>query len=123
MDAKAPDVLLLGATWPERALLRAQLIEEGYDVIAIDAWPIPRAYRKPGSSPRALVIDLQGLPNPRATLDEVPLVVPRNRVLVVTALGTLTGEEVRRFGFNVIERPVSIGQVVAATVSILATAV
>src|SRR5262245_30111410 len=33
MDTKPPDVLLLSAEWPERALLRAQLIEEGYEVV------------------------------------------------------------------------------------------
>jgi len=27
-----PDIVLLGAEWPSRALLRAQLIEEGFDV-------------------------------------------------------------------------------------------
>jgi hypothetical protein len=53
MDPKPPDVILLGPEWPERALLRAQLIEDGYDVVAIDAWPIPRLYRRSGMRPRS----------------------------------------------------------------------
>src|SRR5262245_27963580 len=36
-----PDIVLLGAEWPTRALLRAQLAEEGYNVLATDRWPIP----------------------------------------------------------------------------------
>lgn len=32
MTPKPPDVIVLGAKWPERALLRAQLIEEGHEV-------------------------------------------------------------------------------------------
>jgi hypothetical protein len=101
-------------------LLRAQLIEEGLEVLAIDEWPMPRVYRRAGMKPRVLLIDLRGLPNPRETLDEVPFVIPPDRVLVVTALGALTGNEVRRRGFTAIERPVTIGQIVAATVSLVA---
>jgi hypothetical protein len=119
MDPNPPDVIVLGTKWPERALLRAQLIEEGHEVVALDAWPIPRLYRRPGMNPRVFVIDLQGLPNPRETLDEVRFVLPPERVLVVTALGSLRAEEVRARGFNVIERPATIGQIVAATAALL----
>jgi hypothetical protein len=120
MDPTPPDVILLGAEWRERVLLRAQLIEEGLEVLAIDEWPMPRVYRRAGMKPRVLLIDLRGLPNPRETLDEVPFVIPPDRVLVVTALGALTANEVRRRGFTAIERPVTIGQIVAATVSLVA---
>lgn len=58
MTPKPPDVIVLGAKWPERALLRAQLIEEGHEVVALDTWPIPRLYRRAGMKPRVLLIDL-----------------------------------------------------------------
>ena len=119
MQPEPPDVIVLGAQWPERALLRAQLIEEGHEVIAVDTWPIPRIHRRPGMKPRVLLIDLHKLPKPRETLDEVRFVLPPERVLVVTALGTLTGEEVRGRGFNVIECPATIGQIVAAIGALL----
>jgi hypothetical protein len=119
MDPKPPDVIVLGAEWPERALLRAQLIEEGHEVVAVDTWPIPRLYRRPGMKPRVLLIDLHKLPNPREMLDEVRFVLPPERVLVVTALGSLTAGEVRARGFHVIERPVSIGQIVSETAALL----
>jgi len=119
MDPKPPDVIVLGTEWPERALLRAQLIEEGHDVVAVDTWPFPRLYRRPDMKPRVLVIDLHELPRPRETLEEVRIVLPPDRVLVVTALGSLTGAEVSALGFTVIERPVTIGQIVAATGALL----
>ena len=58
---KPPDVIVLGPQWPQRALLRAQLIEERYEVVAVDAWPIPRLYRRAGMTPRVLLIDLHEL--------------------------------------------------------------
>src|SRR6266508_3201964 len=122
MDAKPPDVIVLGAEWPERALLRAQLIEEGHEVVALDTWPIPRLYRRPGMRPRVLLIDLHELPNPRETLDEVRFVLPPERVLVVTALGSLAAGDVRARGFHVIERPASIGQIVSETAALLSRA-
>jgi hypothetical protein len=122
MEQKPPDVLVVGSEWPERALLRAQLIEEGLEVVAVDAWPIPRLYRRSGMKPRMLLIDLHELPNPRETLDEVRLVLPPERVLVVTALGTLPPGEVKRFGFNIAERPASIGEIVTTTRTLLSRA-
>jgi hypothetical protein len=119
MDGDPVDVIVLGAKWPERALLRAQLIEEGHQVIALDSWPIPRPYRRPDMTPRVLLIDLYELPKPRETLDEVRFLLPAERVLVVTALGSLTGQQVRELGFNVIERPTTIGKIVAATEALL----
>ncbi len=118
-EQKPPDVVLLCPEWPERALLRAQLIEEGHDVMAIDAWPMPMLYRRPGMTPRVMLIDLHGLPDPRETLDEVRFVLPPERVLVVTALGSLTTDEVRHMGFNVVQRPATIGQIVSVTGALL----
>jgi hypothetical protein len=119
MHPKPLDVVLLGTEWPERALLRAQLIEAGYEVVAIDRWPMPTAFLDPGMKPRVCLIDLHGLPNPRETLDGVRVVMSVERVLVVAALGTLPAEEVRRLGFAVVERPVTIGQIVEATGALL----
>ena len=114
-----PDIVLLGPEWPERALLRAQLLEEGYEVVATDAWPIPRQFLRPGMKPRVLIIDLRGLPAPRETLEEVRGVMPPDRVVVVTALGTVTADEIRRLGFHVVTRPATMQDVVAAAASLL----
>jgi DNA-binding response OmpR family regulator len=119
MERNPPDVLLLGPEWPERALLRAQLIEEGFDVVAIDEWPIPRLYRRPGMKPRVVIIDLQGLPEPRNVLDELRFVIRPDRVLVVTALGTLAVDKIRQLGYHVVTRPTSGREVVAAAAGLL----
>ena len=120
VDTKPPDVLLLSAEWPERALLRAQLIEQGYEVVAIDRWPIPRLFRRPAMKPRVIIIDLRDLAEPRAVLDEVRLILPPDRVVVLMALGTIPEDDVRHLGFNVIDRPATVGDVVAAIGRVLA---
>jgi hypothetical protein len=114
-----PDVVLIGPEWPERALLSAQLIEEGYHVVATDAWPIPRQFLRSGLKPRALIVDLHGLPEPREALDEIRGVIPAERVVVVTALGTISADEVRTLGFRVVSRPVTVGNIVAAVAALL----
>lgn len=106
--------MLIAAAWPERAFIRAQLIEDGYEVVALDAWPMPREYRQPDTLPRVLVIDLNDLPKPQETLDEVRVVLPPERVVVITALGSLPPGDITRRGFHVVPRPATVGQIVAA---------
>jgi hypothetical protein len=118
-SSSRPDVVVLGPEWPARALLRAQLIEEGYDVVATDAWPIPRQYLRSETTPRAFVIDLQGLPDPRGVLDEVRGVIAPSDVVVVTAIGTVEIDDIHRMGFHVVVRPATIGAIVAAVTAIL----
>ena len=118
-EIQPPEIVLLGPEWPERALLRAQLLEEGYDVVATDAWPIPRQYLRSGMKPRVMIVDLHGLPEPREVLEEVGAVIPRDRVLVVTALGTITADEIAHLGFHVVKRPVSVAEIVTAAKALL----
>jgi len=111
--------MLLGAEWPERALLRAQLIEDGYEVVAIDSWPMPRLYRRPEMRPRVMIVELRGLPQPQTTLDEIEIVMPPDRVIVLMALGTLVPDEVRARRFPVIERPTTVGEIAAVAADLL----
>jgi hypothetical protein len=114
-----PDILLLSSEWPERALLRAELIETGFNVVAIDAWPIPHLYRQPGAKPRVVIVDLRGLPEPRSVLEELRLVIPPDRVIVITALGTLAPDTIRQLGHHVVRRPTNVSDVVDAAASLL----
>lgn len=115
----APDIMLLGTQWPERALLRAQLIEEGYEVVAVDEWPIPRLYRTPEMKPRLLVVDLHELPDPGRTLEEVRFLFSPDRVLVVTAWGTVSAAELQHLGFHTITRPVTVGDIVGTAARLM----
>ena len=114
-----PDIVLLGPAWPMRALLRAQLVEDGYAVVATDAWPIPRQYLRAGLTPRLVIIDLHELADPEAVLDEAAVLLRPDRVLVVTALGTLAPDAVRRRGFHVVSRPATVGDIAAAAAALL----
>ena len=70
--------------------------------------------------PRVIIIDLRDLAEPRAVLDEVRLILPPARVVVLMALGTIPEDDVRHLGFNVIDRPATVGDVVAAIGRVLA---
>ena len=111
---------MIGPEWPTRALLRAQLLDEGYEVVATDAWPIPRQFLRSGMKPNLVIVDLHGLPEPARALAELCGLIGPQRVLVVTALGTLTSEQIRRLGVRVVARPASVGDIVAAVTALLA---
>ena len=118
-DEIPPDVALVGPEWPTRTLLRAQLLEERYEVVATDTWPIPTQYLRPGMKPRVVIIDLHGLEEPHTVLAELRVLFKPEAVLVITALGTIASEEIRRLGFRVIARPTSVGEIVAAAAALL----
>lgn len=109
-----PDVVLLAQKWQPRALLRAQLIEEGFRVVAADTWPMARDYLRGASKPRLAIIDLDGLTEVEGILHDVRELMPPARVVVVTALGTMPPEQVERLGFRVVRRPLLIKDVLAA---------
>jgi DNA-binding NtrC family response regulator len=120
VPAFPPDVLLIVPERSIRALLLAQLLEQGYEVKAADLWPVPRRYFQRQSKPRAVVLDLQGLPNPETTLDEIPALAPPAHVVVITALGSISIAELYRRGFQVVTRPAEIKQIAVAVERVLA---
>ena len=121
-EERPPDVVLLSADRRTRAPLRAQLIEDGFEVIGTETWPTMRTHLRPGAKPGIVIVDLQGLPNPGEVLDGLRVLMTPGRVLVLTALGTVPPEEIAQAGFNVLHRPASIEEVVAAARSALAPA-
>src|SRR5207302_8833773 len=66
-----PDVVLLAGDWQPRALIRAQLIEEGFEVVATNTWPMMRRHLRTGSKPRLAILDLKSLPDPEQRLHDV----------------------------------------------------
>src|SRR6266849_5793391 len=107
-----PDIVLLGAEWQPRAMIRAQLIEAGFDVVATNTWPMMRRQLRPGSKPRLAIVDLKGLSNPRDVLNDLRVLMNPKRVLVLTAIGTVPAAEIERLGFRVLSRPIVIKDVV-----------
>jgi len=81
---EAPDIALLAAEWQPRALLRAQLA----------------------------IVDLKGLPNPGQVLSDLRILMKPERVLILTAMGTVAPADVKRQGFRALPRPIAIKSVV-----------
>ena len=113
------DVVLLAADWKTRAPLRAQLIEEGFEVVANDEWKDARQYLRLGTKPSLVVVDLQGLSEADTVLRDLKELMKPDRVLVITAIGTESIESVQGLGFSVAARPVSIGDLVASVRALL----
>ncbi len=107
-----PDVVLLAVEWQPRALLRAQLIEEGFDVVATDTWPMMRRQLRPGQKPQLAFVDLKGLPNPDEVLRDLRVLMKPERVLVLTATGTVSRSAIERLGFRALSRPIIIEDIV-----------
>jgi DNA-binding response OmpR family regulator len=108
----SPDIVLLGVDWRSRALIRAQLIEEGYEVIAVDDWPTARRVLRLSPAIRVAIVDLEGLVDPVSVLREIRLVVDPSRVLVLGGLGTIVPSDIRSLGLHAIFRPFTIRDVV-----------
>ena len=109
-----PDVVLLGAEWKTRALLRAQLIEEGFEVVATSTWTMMRRHLRPGVKPRLAIVDVKGLDEPEQVLRGLAVLMAPDRVLVLTAAATVPTSEISSLGFRVVRRPLTIAAVVSA---------
>jgi len=112
--ARGPDIVLLAAEWQPRALIRAQLIEEGFEVVATSTWPMMRRHLRPGMKPRLALVDLKGLPNPVNLLNDLRVLIKPDHVLVLAALGTMPQSDIKRLGFRTMSRPVTIEDIVEA---------
>jgi nucleoside-diphosphate-sugar epimerase len=110
----APDVVLLSADRLIRAPLRAQLIEDGFEVIGTDTWPAMRRHLRPGERPRLAIVDLHDLPDAGEVLRDVRVLMTPDRVIVLDAPGSIGADAARRLGYRVLRRPVSIGDIVDA---------
>ena len=111
---------MIGPEWPVRALLSAQLIEEGRKVVPVGTWPPPRFYFRAPAKPRAVIVDLHGMPDAQRLISELPALAPPESILVIASLSSVPVEDLRRRGFHVITRPTSIRDVTAAVDRILA---
>jgi DNA-binding response OmpR family regulator len=109
-----PDIVLLAAEWQPRALIRAQLIEEGFEVVAANTWAAMRRQMRPGMKPRLALVDLKGLSDPESVLHDLRILMKPERVLVLTATGTTSPLSIERMGFHALSRPIDVEHVVKA---------
>ena len=73
-----------------------------------------RRHLRVGSKPRLAIVDLQGLPDPSNVLNELRVLMKPDRVLVLTASGTMPAAGIQDLGFRVLSRPMVIKEVVDA---------
>jgi DNA-binding response OmpR family regulator len=106
-----PDIVLLATDWQPRTLIRAQLIEEGFEVAATDSWPMMQRYFGSDPIPQLAIVDLQGLPDPSSVLDDLRGLMKPERVLVLMAMATISKADLERLGFHVLARPFAIEEI------------
>lgn len=112
------DVLLLDAEWPSRALVRAQLLDQGFEVLGTDTWPMARRVLLSGVRPRLAIVNLHGLPDAQNVLNELTALVESSHVLLVTGAGS--AELAGRFPVHVLRRPIPIASIVATAARLIA---
>jgi CheY-like chemotaxis protein len=114
-------ILLAGGDFRPRALILAQLQEEGYDVTAVDTWDEAELLlRKRAVRPDAVVFDVEGEENAEAALTTLARLVAPARTVVLTSSGGVRPADARSHGFNqVLARPYSVGDVVKAVAATL----
>jgi hypothetical protein len=117
-----PDVLLLSNAWPERALIRAQLIEAGFEVVALDSLIDADALvAARGGRPRVTVLQLDSFDAPRRSLERVASRLAPNALIVLTSALGLPAEDIRNVAAPavVLERPFRIQDIVTVVRSTL----
>jgi hypothetical protein len=94
-------------------LLYAQLQEDGYEVLAVSSWEEAELLLLKGAvRATAGVFDLEGEPNPAASLRTLVRMMPPDRVLVLTSAAALPAGDIRDIGFSrVMMRPFSVRDV------------
>ena len=107
-------ILLVGEDWKTRALLRAQLIEEGLDVEAHES--VGAALRDSEDTallPWLLVADLSASGDPAAELDQLARWSRRIPVWVIASRSVTDEKSLQGRGFEaVLFRPVDLGKLV-----------
>jgi len=103
-------VLVMGRDWKFRALLRAQLREEGLEALGFETLEAATDAMA-GSSADAIVFDTTDAP--AAELAQLPALSQKLPLLVVAS----AGESLPLPEAQVLRRPVQLGQIIAALAS------
>ena len=114
MDVLMPRIVLAGKDWQFRALLRAQLREEGLEVIAQEtSRGALTGLTGLADLPELLVADLTGSAHPVAELDLLARWTSILPVWLILSRTVRMNLEIARLGFErVIYRPLDMGRLV-----------
>jgi CheY-like chemotaxis protein len=114
LAASMARVVLVGKDWKTRALLRAQLIEEGLEVEAFET--LREALARPEEAaplPALLVADLYSSEDPRAEIERLAAWAASIPIWIIAGQSLLAESQLKSRGFELIlTRPIDVGELV-----------
>ncbi len=107
-------ILMAGKDWQARALLRAQLLEEGFEVEAYETIPDALATLGPGRKPPDLFIaDISASDDPSADVEALSAWSRKVPIWIIASRSFIVEKGLRGHGFEMILlRPVDVGELV-----------
>lgn len=107
-------VVLISSDWKTRALIRAQLIEEGLDVEAHDGARNALAQLEgSGPAPELLVADISTSDDPAADIDELGRLASRMPIWIIAGRALKLKQLLESRGFErILFRPIDLGELV-----------
>jgi CheY-like chemotaxis protein len=107
-------ILIAGKDWQSRALLRAQLLEEGFEVEAHETIPDALETLEPGTDfPDLLIADTSASDDPSADVDALSLWAHKIPTWIIASRTYIVEKGLRGHGFEMILlRPVDVGELV-----------
>ena len=113
-DLTVAQVLLIGKDWKTRALLRAQLLEEGVDTAAYESLPEAlEASIGEGETPALLIADVGESADPTAEIAQLAHWAKRIPIWVIARRTVADESQFEGRGFEaVLFRPIDVGKLV-----------
>jgi DNA-binding response OmpR family regulator len=107
-------ILIAGKDWQARALLRAQLLEEGFEVEAYETIPDALAALGPGANlPNLFIADVSASDGPSADVEALSSWARKVPIWIIASRTYIVEKGLRGHGFEMILlRPVDVGELV-----------
>lgn len=113
-EVRVRHILIAGKDWQARALLRAQLLEEGFEVEAHETVPDALAALGPGTNlPDLFIADVSASDDPSADVEALSALSRKLPIWIIATRTYIIEKGLRGHGFEMILlRPVDVGELV-----------
>jgi CheY-like chemotaxis protein len=113
-EVRVRHILIAGKDWQARALLRAQLLEEGFEVEAYETIPDALAALGPGANlPNLFIADVSASGDPSADVEALSVWSRKLPIWIVASRAYIIEKGLRGHGFEMILLgPVDVGELV-----------
>ena len=114
LSATMAQVVLVGKDWQTRALVRAQLIEEGLEVEAAETVrEALSTLQEPALRPSLLIADVSASDDPSAEIEQLAAWAAQIPVWIIASRNLLAEPQLKGRGFELIlVRPIDVGELV-----------